>query len=41
MTKLSSIEEITSLSVHPNADKLEFAHVLGYSCLVPINAGDT
>jgi RNA ligase (TIGR02306 family) len=33
--KLASIERITSISPHTNADNLEFARVLGYSCLVP------
>jgi RNA ligase (TIGR02306 family) len=33
--KLASIEKVTKVFPHPNADKLEFVHVLGYDCLVP------
>jgi RNA ligase (TIGR02306 family) len=33
--KLASIEKVTRVFPHPNADKLEFVHVLGYDCLVP------
>ncbi len=33
--KLASIEKITKVFVHPNADKLEFVHILGYDCIVP------
>jgi RNA ligase (TIGR02306 family) len=32
--KLASIEKVTKVFPHPNADKLEFVHVLGYDCLV-------
>jgi RNA ligase (TIGR02306 family) len=35
MTKLASIERIKSIAAHPNADRLELAHVLGYICVVP------
>lgn len=34
--KLASIEKITAKSVHPNAEALEFAHILGYKCIVRI-----
>jgi RNA ligase (TIGR02306 family) len=33
--KLASIERILEIFPHPNAEKLEFAKVLGYRCLVP------
>ena len=33
---LASIETIKFLKPHPNADKLEFASVLGYDCIVPL-----
>jgi RNA ligase (TIGR02306 family) len=33
--KLASIEKVTKVFPHPNADKLEFVHVLGYDCIVP------
>jgi RNA ligase (TIGR02306 family) len=33
--KLASTEKVTKVFPHPNADKLEFVHVLGYNCLVP------
>lgn len=32
--KLATIEVITGLSAHNNADSLEFAHVLGFKCIV-------
>lgn len=32
---LASLETVRSLRPHPNADRLEFATVLGYECLVP------
>jgi RNA ligase (TIGR02306 family) len=32
---LASFETIKNLRSHPNADRLEFATVLGYDCLVP------
>jgi len=35
MSKLCTIEVISEIFPHPNADKLEFAKVLGYSCIVP------
>ena len=35
--KLATIEKITKLSPHPNADKLELVQVLGYQGVVPIN----
>lgn len=41
--KLASIEKVTKVFPHPNADKLEFVHVLGYDCIVPkdvYNTGD-
>lgn len=41
--KLASIEKVTKVFPHPNADKLEFVHVLGYDCIVPkglYNIGD-
>lgn len=31
---LASIQKIKEISPHPNADSLEFAHVLGYKCIV-------
>ena len=34
--KLATIEKITKLSPHPNADKLELVEVLGYQAVVPI-----
>lgn len=34
--KLASVERITEITSHPNAERLEFAHVLGYKCLVPV-----
>ena len=37
MNKLCSIEIITNISPHPNADLLEIAHVLGYTCIVGKN----
>jgi RNA ligase (TIGR02306 family) len=33
--KLASVEIISSIYPHPNADKLELAKVLGYVCIVP------
>lgn len=33
--KLASIEVISEISSHSNADALEFVHVLGYKCIVP------
>jgi hypothetical protein len=33
---LASIETIKGIRPHPSADKLEFATVLGYDCLVPV-----
>jgi RNA ligase (TIGR02306 family) len=33
--KLASIEKVSKVFPHPNADKLEFVHVLGYDCIVP------
>jgi RNA ligase (TIGR02306 family) len=41
--KLASIELISEIKSHPNADKLELAKVLGYTCIVEkskYNAGD-
>lgn len=35
MRKLASIETITNVSKHTNADKLELVTVLGYQCVVP------
>lgn len=35
MSKLASIERIKSIACHPNADRLELAQVLGYTCVVP------
>jgi RNA ligase (TIGR02306 family) len=35
MSKLASVERVKSISPHPNADRLEIAHVLGYTCIVP------
>jgi RNA ligase (TIGR02306 family) len=35
MSKLASIERIKSIEPHPNADRLELAHVLGYTCVIP------
>ena len=32
--KLASIELIADIQPHPNADKLELAKVLGYTCIV-------
>lgn len=32
---LASVQEVISIEPHPNADKLEFATVLGYRCIVP------
>ena len=32
--KLASIELISEIKPHPNADKLELAKVLGYTCIV-------
>lgn len=32
--KLASIELISEINAHPNADKLELAKVLGYTCIV-------
>lgn len=32
--KLASIELISEITLHPNADKLELAKVLGYTCIV-------
>ena len=32
--KLASIELITDIQPHPNADKLELAKVLGYTCII-------
>ena len=32
--KLATIQTIVKLEVHPNADKLEIAHVKGWSCVV-------
>ncbi len=32
--KLASIELISEINCHPNADKLELAKVLGYTCIV-------
>src|SRR5690348_17030011 len=37
--KLASIERIHTISPHNNADSLEFAHVLGYRCIVRKEAG--
>jgi len=34
--KLATIEKITKLSAHPNADALEIVNVLGYQAVVPI-----
>jgi RNA ligase (TIGR02306 family) len=33
--KLASIERIVDIFPHPNAEKLEFAQVLGYRCIIP------
>ncbi len=33
--KLASLEIIKEMSIHPNADKLELAKVLGFQCIVP------
>jgi RNA ligase (TIGR02306 family) len=33
--KIASIEKVVGIARHPNADKLEFATVLGYQCIVP------
>jgi RNA ligase (TIGR02306 family) len=33
--KIASIEKVVGITRHPNADKLEFATVLGYQCIVP------
>lgn len=35
--KLASIELISDIQPHPNADKLELAKVLGYTCIVEKN----
>ena len=35
--KLATLEIIQKISVHPNADKLELATVLGFQCIIPIN----
>lgn len=35
MTKLASVERIKSVIPHPNADRLELAQVLGYTCVIP------
>ncbi|PCI28678.1 hypothetical protein COB55_03630 [Candidatus Wolfebacteria bacterium] len=35
MKKLSSLEIIQKISVHPNADKLELSTVLGFQCIIP------
>lgn len=35
MNKLASIEVITEITKHPNADLLELTQVLGYTCIVP------
>lgn len=35
MTKLATIEQVERVYQHPNADKLEFVNVGGYSCIVP------
>lgn len=35
MRKLASIETITNVSKHTNADKLDLVTVLGYQCVVP------
>lgn len=32
--KLASIEIISEIHPHPNADKLELAKVLGYTCII-------
>ena len=32
--KLASIELISEIHPHPNADKLELAKVLGYTCII-------
>jgi RNA ligase (TIGR02306 family) len=32
--KLASIELISEINPHPNADKLDLAKVLGYTCIV-------
>lgn len=32
--KLASIEIISEIKPHPNADKLELAKVLGYTCII-------
>jgi RNA ligase (TIGR02306 family) len=32
--KLASIELISEINCHPNADKLDLAKVLGYTCIV-------
>src|SRR3990167_7294435 len=32
--KLATIQQITKIEPHPNADKLEIAHVLGWKCIV-------
>jgi len=34
--KLATIEKISKISKHPNADALEVVQVLGYQCIVPI-----
>lgn len=34
MRKLATIQQITKIEPHPNADKLEIAHVLGWKCIV-------
>jgi RNA ligase (TIGR02306 family) len=33
--KLASIERISKIETHPNADRLECVKVLGYNCIVP------
>lgn len=35
--KLATIEKITNIRNHPNADKLDICNVLGYQCIILIN----
>jgi hypothetical protein len=33
--KLATLERIETVELHPNADRLEIVHVLGFNCVVP------
>ncbi|CAF0892064.1 unnamed protein product [Didymodactylos carnosus] len=33
--KIATIERITQVSTHPDADRLDLVHVLGYQCITP------